>query len=78
MRVVMLVLALSVSPLWASSERSGDAHASLAQAYLDFRIVIPETLQFDSQAVQHKDAILFVSRTRQVQGDRMVVTVAKP
>ena len=76
--IVLLMLALSVSPVWAASGRNGDTHASSAQAYLDFRIVIPEALQFESLAAQHKDAILLVSRTTQVQGDRMVVTVAKP
>ncbi len=76
--IVLLVVALSTSPVWASSERSGDTHAPLAQEHLNFRIVIPATLQFDSQVEQHKNAITFVSRTMQVQGNGMVVTVAKP
>ncbi|MHB8911732.1 MAG: hypothetical protein ACYC42_03625 [Lysobacter sp.] len=65
--------AASAAPTVVSGER-----ANKAQASLDFRIVIPETLHFDSQTQRRKKSQTFVSRTTQLQDGRTLVTVARP
>jgi len=45
---------------------------------LQFRIVIPETLQLDPPPLPRRRANVFVSRTVTLEGGRSVVTVAKP
>lgn len=76
--IVVLALLLSTSPVWAESMRASGEHAVEAQAQLEFRIVIPETLHLESRAERRKKSQVFVSRTTQSQDGRVVVTVARP
>ena len=50
----------------------------VAQARLEFRIVIPETLQRDSSAARRTKSMAFVSRTLQFRTAGCVETVARP
>jgi len=76
--VMVLALAVSTFPVSAESMRASGEQAVKAQAYLDFRIVIPETLHIDSRAERRKKSQTFVSRTIQSEDGRTVVTVARP
>jgi hypothetical protein len=79
---LFLALLLSTSPTWAVSEQISSPPAASspvkARAALQFRIVIPETLQLDPSWQPHGKARVFVSRTVTVENGRSVVTVAKP
>lgn len=79
---VFLALLLSTSPGWAMSEQTSSPPAGVspvrASASLQFRIVIPETLQIDPSRQPRGKARVFVSRTVTVENGRSVVTVAKP
>lgn len=75
---IALLLALASSAAWAGSTMAAGDQASKAQASLDFRIVIPETLNFDSQVERRRKSQTFVTRTTQSSDGRTVVTVARP
>jgi len=79
---LFLALLLSTSPVWAVSEqvssRPADGSPAKASAVLQFRIVVPETLQLDPSRQPQGKARVFVSRTVTVENGRSVVTVAKP
>jgi len=79
---LFLALLLSTSPVWAVSEQISSPPAAgspvKASAALQFRIVIPETLQLDPSRQPRGKAHVFVSRTVTVENGRSVVTVAKP
>jgi len=80
--VVFMALLLSTSPAWAMSEQKSAPPAAgspiKASAALQFRIVIPETLQIDPSRQPRGKAHVFVSRTVTVENGRSIVTVAKP
>ena len=80
--VVFMALLLSTSPAWAMSEQKSAPPAVgspiKASAALQFRIVIPETLQIDPSRQPRGKAHVFVSRTVTVENGRSIVTVAKP
>ena len=76
--VAVLALVLLTSPVFAASMSASGEQASKASAAVDFRIVIPETLHIDSQAIRRARSQPFISRTTQVDAGRTVVTVAKP
>ena len=79
MRILFaLVFALASFAAPAASTTAGGESASKAQASVDFRIVIPETLHLDSQGERRKRSQSFVSRTTQLREGRTVVTVAWP
>ena len=73
-----LALIVVTSPVLAASMQASGEQAVKASASLDFRIVIPETLHFNSQAVRRARSQPFISRTTQADAGRMVVTVARP
>lgn len=79
---VLLAMLLSVSPAFAMSVEKSAAATSTGQmkasAVLEFRIVIPETLQLDPPPLPRRHANDFLSRTVSLEGGRSVVTVAKP
>jgi len=79
---LFLALLLSTSPVWAVSEQvsspPADGSPAKASAVLQFRIVVPETLQLDPSRQPQGKARVFVSRTVTVENGRSVVTVAKP
>ena len=82
-RAVFLALLLSTSPAWPMSAATSAPPASRspvkASATIEFRIVIPETLQVDPSRQQPRGrARGFVSRTVTMENGRSVVTVAKP
>ncbi len=76
--VAALALILSASPVLAESTQASGDQAVKASAALNFRIVIPETLHFDSQAQRRARSQAFISRTTQALEGRMLVTVARP
>lgn len=79
-----LVLAMLVAafPAFAMSAQKSGAPAGAqpvkASAVLQFRIVIPDTLQLDPPPLPRRRANVFVSRTVTLEEGRSVVTVAKP
>ena len=79
---VLVALLLSVFPAWAmsvqTSTASSEAGRAKASAALEFRIVIPETLQLDPPPLPRRRGNQFVSRTVRTEEGRSVVTVAKP
>lgn len=79
MRIALaFLLALASFAASATSTVASGDQASKVQASLNFRIVIPETLHFESQAERHKRSQTFVSRTTQQQDGRTLLTVARP
>ncbi|MGH8077023.1 MAG: hypothetical protein ACREPE_06830 [Lysobacter sp.] len=79
MRIVAaLALVLLTSQVLAASTQASGEQAVKSSASLDFRIVIPETLHLNSQAVRRARSQPFISRTTQADAGRMVVTVARP
>ncbi len=70
-----LVLA---GPCFAESMSAPAASSMKAQASLDFRIVIPETVDMHSREDHIGRVRRFVSQTIEVRGDRKLVTIAKP
>lgn len=81
-QAVLLALLLSTSPAWAMSQQKSAPPVAgapvTASAGLEFRVVIPETLQIDPSRQPRGKARSFVSRTVTVESGRSVVTVAKP
>lgn len=78
MMYLLATIALSMSGFAVAAEAPAPAPSSSARAYVDFRIVIPETLHIDSRSERRAKSQAFVSRTRDTIGDRTVVTVARP
>lgn len=77
--VAIVVLAVSSFSALAEPVRArGAPTTKQAQAYLDFRIVIPETLHIGSVSERHRKSLAFVSRTLQAEGGRTILTVARP
>lgn len=76
--LIVLVFALASSGASAASTSASGESANKAQASVDFRIVIPETLHMESQDERRKRSQSFVSRTTQVREGQTVVTVARP
>lgn len=81
-QAMLLALLLSTSPVWAMSQEKSSPPAPgapiRASSALQFRIVIPETLQLDPSRQPRGKSRAFVSRTMTVESGHSVVTVAKP
>jgi hypothetical protein len=75
---MLLALLLPAATALAGSQHESSEQPLKAQAYLDFRIVIPETLHIRSSAERRKRVTTFVSRTTRSHENRTVVTVAQP
>lgn len=75
---LVAITALAVSSFAVVAEPMRVGGEPTARAYVDFRIVIPETLHIDSRAERRSRSQTFVSRTTQAEDGRTVVTVARP
>jgi hypothetical protein len=79
---LLLAMLLAACPAFAmSAQKSAGPTGSQpvkASAVLEFRIVIPETLQLDPPTFPRRRGNVFVSRTVTLEAGRSVVTVAKP
>jgi hypothetical protein len=79
---LLLAMLLAACPAFAMSAQKS-AHPAgpqplKASAVLEFRIVIPDTLQLEPPPLPRRRANVFVSRTVTLEAGRSVVTVAKP
>ena len=79
---LLLAMLLAAFPAFAMSAQKSAGPSGTqpvkASAVLQFRIVIPETLQLDPPPLPRHRANVFVSRTVTLEAGRSVVTVAKP
>ena len=75
---LVAIIALALSSFAAAAEPLRASGEPTAGAYVDFRIVIPETLHIDSRAERRSRLQTFVSRTIRAENGRTVVTVARP
>jgi hypothetical protein len=73
-----LTALLLAQPAFAGSAGATGQSPTKTQASLDFRIVIPETVQLRSREESNGRSNRFVSQTTDVRSDRIVVTIAKP
>jgi hypothetical protein len=79
---LLLAMLLAAFPAFAMSAQKSAGPAGTqpvkVSAVLQFRIVIPDTLELDPPPLPRRRANVFVSRTVTLEGGRSVVTVAKP
>ena len=76
--IALLLGTAAVFPAMAESANATDMQQVRPSASMDFRVVIPETVQIDSQSTRRARAQTFVSRNSSYEAGRMVLTVSRP
>lgn len=76
--LALLATLVFAHPALANQAYAPSAPATKASASLQFRIVIPETIQMQAHAEPGGRVRRFVTRSSELRAGRMVVTIAKP